>query len=68
MGACLHGEFGEINLTGGMDYQEIKLNYISKMTSWIADIAVYPGEDELRALAYNGLRVIKGEATPLEYS
>jgi len=34
---------------------------------WIAPIAVYPGEDELRALAEGALRVLSGEEKPREF-
>ena len=67
MAAVLGGEVDAIILTGGMAYQQLHVSYISRLTGWIAEIAVYPGEDELRALAYNGLRVLTGEATPMIY-
>ena len=35
--------------------------YIRNKTGFIGDIFVYPGEDELEALAMNALRVAKGE-------
>ena len=28
---------------------------------WIAPVTVYPGEDEMQALAQGGIRVLKGE-------
>jgi butyrate kinase len=34
---------------------------------FIAPVHVYPGEDEMRALAMNGLMVLKGETEPLIY-
>ena len=40
---------------------------ISKMVDWIAPITVYPGEDELLALAQGALRVLKGEEKAQEY-
>jgi len=33
----------------------------------IGPVYVYPGEDEMRALAMNGLMVLNGEVEPLEY-
>jgi butyrate kinase len=33
----------------------------------IAPVYVYPGEDEMKALALNGLRVLCGEDTPKVY-
>jgi butyrate kinase len=37
------------------------------MTSFIAPMKVYPGEDEMLALAMNGLMVLRGELEPKEY-
>jgi butyrate kinase len=34
---------------------------ISSRIRWIAPILVYPGEDELLAMAQGGLRVLHGE-------
>jgi butyrate kinase len=33
----------------------------------IAPTHIYPGEDEMRALAFNGLRILKGETVAKEY-
>jgi butyrate kinase len=33
---------------------------------WIAPVVVYPGEDEMQALAEGALRVLRGEEQPRE--
>ena len=43
------------------------MNAISAMVDWIAPITVYPGEDELLALAQGALRVLRGEEMAQEY-
>ncbi len=48
-------------LTGGMAYQEEYVNSIRSMVSFIAEVVVYPGEDELKALAFNGLLALDGK-------
>lgn len=65
--AVLKGEVDAIILTGGLAYQPINTDYISSMVSWIAEVIIYPGEDELRALAYNGEMVLNGTAVVKEY-
>ncbi|HUT99352.1 MAG TPA: butyrate kinase, partial [bacterium] len=35
--------------------------------SWIAPVKVYPGQDEMGALAQGVLRVLRGEDEALEY-
>lgn len=67
MAAVLKGEVDAIILTGGMAYQESNVNNIRSMTSFIADVVVYPGEDEMRALAFNGLLALNGEVIIREY-
>jgi butyrate kinase len=51
-----------------MAYQKINTDYISKMVESIAKIVIYPGEDELKALAYNGLLVLNNKLKPKLYS
>lgn len=59
--AVLHGKVDAIILTGGIAYSQIFVNWIRERVQFIADIVIYPGEDELLALAQGGLRIIKGE-------
>ncbi len=67
MFSVLHGKVDAIILTGGMAYQEMNIDYIKKMVGSFAELVVYPGEDELKALAYNGLLVLRDEIKPKEY-
>jgi len=61
MAAVLNGKVDAIILTGGMAYQEANIKGISSMVDFIADVVVYPGEDELKALAFNGLLALDGK-------
>ncbi len=61
MAAVLKGDVNAILLTGGIAYNQQFCNYITEMVKFIADVKIYPGEDEMEALAYNGLKVLKGE-------
>ncbi|HJZ39208.1 MAG TPA: butyrate kinase [Bacteroidales bacterium] len=67
MCAVLHGEVDAIILTGGISHNPMVVEYIKKMVSYIAPVVIYPGEDEMHALAMNGLMVLKGEIKPKEY-
>lgn len=67
LSSVLFGEVDGILLTGGMAHGEIVVNAITERVKHIAPVFVYPGEDEMRALAMNGLRVINGEADMLDY-
>lgn len=61
MATVLKGNVDAIILTGGIAHNTYVVNYIKEMTSFIAPIIVYPGEDEMSALAMNGLMVLRGE-------
>ncbi|MEE4116630.1 MAG: butyrate kinase [Marinilabiliaceae bacterium] len=67
MCAVLEGDVDAILLTGGMAYQELNVNYIKRLVASFASVVVYPGEDELKSLAMNGLMVLRGELEPKEY-
>lgn len=61
MAAVLNGKVDAIILTGGMAYQDTNIIAIRSMVSFIANVVVYPGEDELKALAFNGLLALDGK-------
>lgn len=70
IGACatvLKGEVDAIILTGGIAHNPYLVNYVKEMVSFIAQVVVYPGEDEMKALAMNGYMVLKGEIEAKEY-
>lgn len=52
---------------GGIAYNEPVVEYIRERCSFIAPIAVYPGENELEALVTNALVVLRGVITPKVY-
>ncbi len=59
--AVLMGKVDAIVLTGGLAYSDMLVERIRERVSYIAEIKVYPGEDEMMALAEGALRVLKGE-------
>jgi len=67
MSTVLMGEVDAILLTGGIAYGKPIVEAIIKRVSHIAPVQVYPGEDEMRALAMNGLMVINNEVEVKEY-
>ncbi len=54
------GKVDAIILTGGISYSKYVVEKISNSVNFIAPITVYPGEDEMSALALGGLRVARG--------
>jgi butyrate kinase len=70
IGACatvLEGKIDAICLTGGLAYDKILVGWIKERVEFIGDIRVYPGEDEMIALAQGGLRVLRKEEEAKEY-
>lgn len=67
MATVLKGKVDAILLTGGIAYAKTITDYLREMVEFIAPVEVYPGEDEMRALAINGLMVLRGEIQTKEY-
>ena len=65
--AVLEGDVDAIILTGGIAYSKMLTSWIIERVSFIAPIKVYPGEDEMTALAEGGLRVLRGEERAKQY-
>ena len=59
--AVLKGEVDGVILTGGVAYNDFIVDYVKAMIDPLATVYVYPGEDEMAALASNALRVLQGE-------
>ncbi len=59
--AVLKGKVDGILITGGIAYDKEFTSWIEERVNFIAPVSIYPGEDELTALAQGGLRVLKGE-------
>ena len=61
MAVVLGGKVDQIILTGGIAYSAKTQADMKNAVEWIAPVTVYPGEDELLALAQGALRVMNGE-------
>lgn len=67
MSAVLHGEVDSVILTGGLAYDNAHVERIKARVNYIAPVFVYPGEDELKALAFNGYLAVTGRISVKEY-
>ena len=67
MAAVLKGNVDGIILTGGIAYNPDLVAYIKERVEFIAPLYVYAGEDEMAALAMNGMMVLKGEIEAKKY-
>ena len=67
MACVLEGKVDQIIITGGIAYDKYVVGALKEKAGWVAPVTVYPGEDELLALAQGGLRVLNGEEAPMNY-
>lgn len=67
MSVALKGNVDAILITGGIAHSKRVTDFIADHVNFIAPIYVYPGENELRALAENALAVLRGERQPHTY-
>lgn len=67
MATVLSGKVDAILLTGGIAYSAVFVEKIKGHVKFIAPVKAYPGEDEMRALAGNGLLILNNEITPSIY-
>ena len=67
MACVLKGQIDQIIITGGIAYDKVVVGGLKERAGFLAPITVYPGEDELLALAQGALRVMSGEEKAMEY-
>jgi len=67
MAVVLRGRVDAVLLTGGAAHVKALVDAIEPRVAWIAPVVLYPGEDELLALAEGARRVVTGEERPKRY-
>ncbi len=70
VGACaavLKGEVDGIVLTGGLAYATEFIDRIKECIQFIGPVFIFPGENEMAALAQAGLRILRGEDEARNY-
>lgn len=65
---ALYGKVDAILLTGGIAHSDYVVSRLKERISFLAPVYVYPGEDELEALAQNALGALRGELPIAEYT
>ncbi|MBP2635912.1 MAG: butyrate kinase [Firmicutes bacterium] len=65
--AVLFGKVDAIVLTGGLAYDKLLVKMITERVTFIAEVKVFPGENEMSALAEGALRVLRGQERAKEY-
>jgi len=57
-----------ILLTGGMAHDSRFVGWVTERVRFLGPVRVYPGEDEMAALAQGAARVLRGEESAKEYT
>jgi len=64
---ALKGKIDAIVLTGGLAKSETLIKKLKEWIGFLGKVLVYPGEDEMKALALGALRVLKGQEKAKTY-
>jgi butyrate kinase len=67
MATVLYGQVDQILITGGLAYSTEFVQKIIDRVAWIAPVSIYPGEDELAALAQGAMRYLRGQESLKKY-
>lgn len=67
MATVLRGRVDAIVLTGGAAHSTVLTQWIGERVHFIAPLLIYPGEDEMTALALSAVRVLRGEEKAKTY-
>ena len=67
MSTVLAGEVDRIVLTGGLAHSGFITHEIIRRVGFISPVVVVPGEEEMEALAFGALRVLRGEEKAMIY-
>lgn len=67
LSTVVSGNVDAILITGGMAFNEFFTDMIGERVNFIAPVHIYPGEDEMQALAEGVVRVLNGEEQGMSY-
>lgn len=67
-GAVLCGQVDAILITGGMAHSDYITSRLRRRIGFLAPVHIYPGENEMLALANNALAVLRGQRDVKRYS
>ena len=67
MATVLGGKVDGIVLTGGIAHSEMLTGWVKQRTEFVAPVFIFPGEDEMEAMAEGSMRILRGEEAPRAY-
>ena len=67
MATVLYGEIDAILFTGGIAHSKSIIEMLKHKVGFLSKIEVYPGEDEMQAMALNAMLLLSGELIAQKY-
>jgi butyrate kinase len=67
MATVLKGDVDALVITGSLAHSAMLVEWVKERVGWIAPVLVYPGEDEMLALAQGALLVLEGDEEAKTY-
>nr|HPR60542.1 butyrate kinase [Prolixibacteraceae bacterium] len=67
MATVVNGQVDAIIFTGGIANNQSIIDGLKQKVSFIAPVAVFPGEDEMEAMAMNARLMLQGELKAQKY-
>ena len=67
MATVLRGDVQAIALTGGLAYSSLLIQAITAAVDFIAPVMIFPGENEMQAMAEGAFRVLSGQDAVCQY-
>ncbi len=68
MAVVLHGRVDGVVITGPLAHSGMLVGWIRERVGWMAPVLLFPGGEEMRALAAAALRVLRGEEEARVYA
>lgn len=68
LSTVVKGKLDGIILTGGIAYSKLMTGWIKERVEFISKVIIVPGENEMEALTFGTLRVLRGEEEAREYN
>ena len=67
MRVIFYNKMGQSGRKGGIAYGKLIMKQLEEQVKFIAPVKIYPGEDEMAALASNALAVLEGREAVKTY-
>ncbi len=68
LATVVKGQMDAIILTGGLAYSKMLMDWVQERVAWMSPVEIMPGENEMEALTFGVLRVLRDEEKAHEFT